>query len=107
VREAKNDEMIWSLFKPFWLLLVPLSVGSVKAVSSAEASSEAQAIDAVLQSTPSATPYRIYALRVGTTTAARRNLFIKDPDLPKTIEIAFSFWVIKGAGRIILVDTGQ
>jgi glyoxylase-like metal-dependent hydrolase (beta-lactamase superfamily II) len=50
--------------------------------------------------------YRIFALRIGVTDDASRNLFIADPSLPKRIEVAFSFWVIKGSDRLIVVDTG-
>lgn len=50
--------------------------------------------------------YQIYALRIGTTSNAPRNLFIVDPSLPKRIKIAFSFWVLRGDDRIIVVDTG-
>jgi glyoxylase-like metal-dependent hydrolase (beta-lactamase superfamily II) len=50
--------------------------------------------------------YRIFALRVGVSRRAPRDVFIKDSDLPRRIEVAFSFWVLQGAGRVILVDTG-
>jgi glyoxylase-like metal-dependent hydrolase (beta-lactamase superfamily II) len=50
--------------------------------------------------------YRIFALRVGAASKARRNVFIVDPSLPRRIEVAFSFWVLKGNDRVILIDTG-
>lgn len=50
--------------------------------------------------------YRIHALRVGVSRRAPRSAFIKGSDLPRRIEVAFSFWVLQGAGRVILVDTG-
>lgn len=50
--------------------------------------------------------HRIFSLRIGVATEASRNLFIADPSLPKRIEVAFSFWLIEGGGRLIVVDTG-
>jgi len=66
---------------------------------------QAKKIRVVLEAEPPS-DYRIYAIRIGTTLKARRNLFIVDPSLPKRIEVAFSFWVVKGEARVILIDTG-
>lgn len=67
--------------------------------------SEAARIRTVLGDAPK-TDYRIHAVRIGHTRHARRNLFIADPSLPRRIEVAFSFWIVEGRGRVILVDTG-
>ena len=65
----------------------------------------ADAVRATLPS-PAQDDYRIFAVRVGHSSTARRNLFIADRTLPKRIEVAFAFWIIEGNGRLILVDTG-
>lgn len=49
---------------------------------------------------------RMLAVRVGTSKHARRGLFIADGARPERIEVAFSFWIIAGQGRVVLVDTG-
>ena len=64
-----------------------------------------EAIRQSLSSTASK-PYAIHALRLGTSSRARRHLFIADPSLPKRISVSFAMWVIVGGGRRILVDTG-
>jgi hypothetical protein len=58
-------------------------------------------VRAVLESSPRAS-YRIFAVRVGTAPDARRGLFIADPSMPKRIEVAFAFWVLKSKERIAL-----
>jgi len=50
--------------------------------------------------------YTIHALRIGTTPDAKRGIFITDPLMTDRIEVSFSFWVLKGHDRVILVDTG-
>jgi len=50
--------------------------------------------------------YRMYALRVGIAPKTRRNLLIRDRTLPRHIPAAFSFWVIRGTDRTVLIDTG-
>jgi glyoxylase-like metal-dependent hydrolase (beta-lactamase superfamily II) len=66
---------------------------------------ETEEVTEVLAAEP-AVDYEILAVRIGTSANARRNLFVADPTLPARIEVAFAFWIVRGEGRVILVDTG-
>ncbi len=68
------------------------------------AAAETERILAATTDSPSG--YRIIAVQIGRTRTAPRGLFINDPSLPHRIEISFSFWVLVGEGRVILIDTG-
>ncbi|WP_121063501.1 N-acyl homoserine lactonase family protein [Chachezhania antarctica] len=51
--------------------------------------------------------YRIFAIRhAENTVRTRGNNFINDPDPLDLLQMDFYFWVISGAGRVIVVDTG-
>lgn len=88
-------------------LFVLLPTGEARADGiSQDIAKQIEQIHDKLNSSPATDRYRIYALRIGLTHRARRGLFIADPALPKYVSVAFSFWVLKGTERIILIDTG-
>ncbi len=88
----------------WWTMLLSLPSASDESTQRAVLL-QVERIRAALDDAPKI-DYRIHAIRIGRTMRARRNLFIKDPSMPKRIEVAFSFWIIEGGGRVILVDTG-
>jgi glyoxylase-like metal-dependent hydrolase (beta-lactamase superfamily II) len=97
---SRNTLGIYLVFAAL-LLVAPVSMN----VRADKASTEAEKIKAALAEGPGA-DYRIQAIQTGYTKTARRNLFIADASLPRRIAVSFSFWVISGGGRVILVDTG-
>jgi glyoxylase-like metal-dependent hydrolase (beta-lactamase superfamily II) len=50
--------------------------------------------------------YEVYAIRVGTSASARKKQFYMGAQDTERIPVAFMFFLIKGGGKIILVDTG-
>ncbi|MEE8409073.1 MAG: MBL fold metallo-hydrolase, partial [Myxococcota bacterium] len=71
------------------------------------ASTGADAGGEIVASLQAATPEaRLHAVRVARSPGAKRDLFIVDASLPKRMEIAFAFWVVRDQERIILIDTG-
>jgi glyoxylase-like metal-dependent hydrolase (beta-lactamase superfamily II) len=66
---------------------------------------DAESIRAALGEPP-ATGWTMHAVRVGVTRGAKRATFIADPRLGDRLNIAFSFWVLRGHDRILLIDTG-
>lgn len=50
--------------------------------------------------------YEVYAVKFGSAPYAVRNLVAGVTDRERSIDIAFTVWVVKGAGRTVLVDAG-
>ncbi len=69
------------------------------------APAEADRIRAALDPAP-APGYVMHAVRVGVTRDARRATFIADASLGDHVDIAFAFWVLRGFGRVVLIDAG-
>lgn len=59
---------------------------------------------ALAATTPTA--YEMFAIRVAWCRRVRRATFIRDPTMPERIGIAFAFWLLRGAGRTVLIDSG-
>ena len=65
----------------------------------------AQEIRAALGDAP-AGGYDVYAVRVGESAAAPKDLFYRGAAPGERAGIAYAFWVLVGGGRTVLVDTG-
>ena len=50
--------------------------------------------------------YRIFALKQGESEKAKKRLFVDGAKKNERFKISFSFWLIQGAGKNILVDAG-
>ena len=88
-----------------WMLPALFSTVTHAGASTVNAWRILDTIQRELQGEPES-DYTIHALRIGTTPDAKRSIFITDPLMPNRIEVSFSFWVLKGHDRVILVDTG-
>ena len=62
-------------------------------------------IRAALGDAPAA-GYDVYAVRVGQSAGAPKDLFYRGAAPGERVTIAYAFWVLVGEGRTILVDTG-
>lgn len=71
----------------------------------AAAPADADSIRAAVAPAP-APGYVMHAVRVGITRDAKRSTFIADKTLGDHLDIAFAFWVLRGFGRVILIDAG-
>lgn len=50
--------------------------------------------------------YRLYAARLATVDRAARDNFLDGPERPGSMRMDFTMWVIIGADRVVVVDTG-
>lgn len=50
--------------------------------------------------------YEVYAVKFGSAPYAVRNLVAGVTDRERSVDIAFTVWVVKGGGRTVLVDAG-